>query len=192
MKELLKSPLTLWLFWVFNFLKWRPRKVYLDYMSMAENSTLGRYVRLYKHAHVKNSEIGDYTYIARHSHIENATIGRFCSIGAEVLIGGGMHPTDQKSTHPGFYSGQHYVRFREQFQPFTEYKKVTIGHDVWIGQRSVILDGITIGNGAIIAAGSVVTHNVKPFRIVGGVPASTIGERPVKDEGWYFENTRTK
>jgi acetyltransferase-like isoleucine patch superfamily enzyme len=187
MKELLKSPLTIWIFWVFNFLKWRRRKVMLDYLAMAERSKLGRHVRLYKHAHVKDSVIGDYTYISRNCHIENAVIGKFCSIGADVIIGGGTHPTNRKSTYPGFYSDQHYVRFKTRFDPYPEYKPVTIGHDVWIGQRSVILDGVTIGNGAVIASGSVVSHNVKPFKIVGGVPASTIGEREIRDESWYSD-----
>jgi len=187
MKELLKSPLTLWVFWVFNFLKWKRRKVKLDYLAMVENSRLGKYVKLYKHAHIKHSEVGDFTYISRNCHIENAVIGRFCSIGAEVIIGGGTHPTNQKSTYPGFYSDQHYVKFKTRFSPFQEYKTVYIGHDVWIGQRSVIFDGVKIGNGAIIASGSVVSHDVKAFRIVGGVPASTIGEREVKDDTWYFD-----
>lgn len=187
MKELLKSPLTIWIFWVYNFLKWRRKKVMLDYLALVENSKLGRHVRLYKHAHVKNSEVGDYSYISRYSHIENAVIGRFCSIGADVIIGGGTHPTGLKSTYPGFYSDKHYVRLETRFDPVEEYKTVTIGHDVWIGQRSVILDGVTIGNGAVIAAGSVVSHNVKPFRIVGGVPASTIGEREIQDDTWYMD-----
>lgn len=187
MKELLKSPLTIWIFWVYNFLKWRRKNVILDYMAMVENSKLSKYVRLYKHAHVKNSEVGDYTYISRNCHIENAVIGKFCSIGADVIIGGGTHPINQKSTYPGFYSDKHYVRFETRFDQFNEYKTVTIGNDVWVGQRSIILDGVKIGNGAIIASGSVVSHDVKPFRIVGGVPATSIGERETKDDTWYSD-----
>jgi len=125
--------------------------------------------------------------ISRHCHIENAVIGKFCSIGAEVLIGGGIHPTNQKSTYPGFYSDKHYVRFKTRFESVVEYKTVEIGNDVWIGQRSILLDGVKIGNGAIIASGSMVTHDVKPFRIVGGVPATSIGERAVQDDTWYSD-----
>jgi acetyltransferase-like isoleucine patch superfamily enzyme len=55
--------------------------------------------------------------------------------------------------------------------------KVTIGRDVWIGANSIILPGVTIGNGAIVAGGSVVNKDIPPFAIVGGVPAKIIKER---------------
>lgn len=51
---------------------------------------------------------------------------------------------------------------------------ITIGHDVWIGGNSCVLPGVTIGDGAVIAAGSVVTHDVEPMSVVGGVPARFI------------------
>ena len=52
-----------------------------------------------------------------------------------------------------------------------------MGHDVWIGANVIVLDGIQIGNGAVIAAGAIVTRNVEPYEIVGGVPAKTIKKR---------------
>ena len=61
-------------------------------------------------------------------------------------------------------------------QPFTE-KDVTIGNDVWLGANSVVVAGVTIADGALIAAGSVVTKDVLAYQIVGGVPAKVIGER---------------
>jgi len=54
---------------------------------------------------------------------------------------------------------------------------VTLGNDIWIGMRAMILPGVTIGDGAIVAAGAVVTKDVAPYAIVGGVPAKTIGRR---------------
>ncbi|HBZ8223402.1 TPA: acyltransferase [Escherichia coli] len=57
------------------------------------------------------------------------------------------------------------------------YKSVTIGRDVWIGANCIILPGVTIGEGAVIAAGSVVTKDVNPFSIVGGTPAKLIKMR---------------
>lgn len=62
-------------------------------------------------------------------------------------------------------------------QGYEEYRPVTIGDDVWIGRRVIILPGVTVGNGAIIAAGAVVADDVEPYSIVGGVPAKTIKKR---------------
>jgi virginiamycin A acetyltransferase len=61
--------------------------------------------------------------------------------------------------------------------PIVEYKRITIGNDVWIGARAVILDGITIGDGAIVGACAVVTKDVPPYAVVAGVPARVIRYR---------------
>ena len=57
-------------------------------------------------------------------------------------------------------------------------KKVTIGDCVWIGPNAILLPSITIGEGAVVAAGSVVTHDVAPYTVVGGIPAKKINDRP--------------
>lgn len=62
-------------------------------------------------------------------------------------------------------------------QGYEEYKPVNIGDDIWIGRRVVILPGVTVGRGAIVAAGAVVTRDVEPYSIVGGVPAVIIKSR---------------
>lgn len=59
---------------------------------------------------------------------------------------------------------------------------VIVGNDVWIGTRAILLPGITVGDGAIIGAGCVVTHNVSPYAIVAGVPAKVIGFRYSKEQ----------
>lgn len=76
-----------------------------------------------------------------------------------------------------------------------EYSPITIGNDVWIGARVIIMDGVNIGDGAIIAAGAVVTKDVEPYTIVGGVPAKTIRKRTdassyekyIKSHWWELE-----
>ena len=90
-------------------------------------------------------------------------------IGDRVLIGYNTQILSANHNIPGkkykiFYSGH-------------DYSKVTINDDVWIGANCIILPGVTIGEGAIIAAGSVVTHNVEPYTIVGGTPAKKIKKR---------------
>jgi acetyltransferase-like isoleucine patch superfamily enzyme len=119
------------------------------------------------------------TYIAETTRIGFTHIGAFSSIGPDVLIGGlGQHPTEQLSTHPAFYSarGQSGKTFIST-ENTSELPRTVIGNDVWVGARSIILDGLHIGDGAIIAAGAVVTKSVPPYMIMGGVPARVIRPR---------------
>lgn len=103
-------------------------------------------------------------------------IGRYCSISKGVrFITGGIHPPDWVSTYP----------FRIKFKKPTAYcdglpstnGPIAVGSDVWIGTDALILSGVSIGHGAIIAARAVVTHNVAPYTLVAGVPASVVRER---------------
>lgn len=140
--------------------------------------SFGAYVCIYGTSWLMNSHIGRFTYVvdARISHCD---IGQFCSIGPGSMVGGlGKHPTNRISTHPLFYSsfGQVKLKFLNTF-PIDELPRTTVGNDVWIGARAIILDGVCIGDGAIIAAGAVVTRDVPPYAIVGGVPAKIIKYR---------------
>lgn len=146
---------------------------YVDSTSvLAGNNKLG------KGTHVHGSKIGRHTYVVN-ARIVRSDIGSFCSIGPEVNIGGlGSHPAKWISTHPVFYSTikQSGKTFANK-DLFGELKNNRIGSDVWIGARSLILDGIQIGSGAIVAAGSIVTKDIPPYAIVGGVPATIIKYR---------------
>ena len=131
-----------------------------------------------------NCQVGRYTYFGPRSHLRNCTIGSFCSFGPEILAGLGKHPVDFVSTSPAFYSPFHstsLISFVED-QKFTELLNISIGNDVWIGARVTILDGVKIGDGAIIAAGAVVNQDVPPYAIVGGVPAKIIKMRFTDDQ----------
>lgn len=92
------------------------------------------------------------------------SLGRYVMLAPEVAILGGDHVTDRPGI-PMIFSGRPVV-------PAT-----IIGCDVWIGFRAIINAGVTIGDGAIVAAGAVVTRDVAPYAIVGGVPARVIGRR---------------
>lgn len=148
----------------------------LSYCS--EDVELSEYVRLYGTTTIINARIGKCTYFSN-SKVGSVDIGAFCSIGPGTRVGGlGRHPTDRISTHPVFYSPKRQagISFFND-KSFDEILLSSIGHDVWIGANAVILDGVKVGNGAIIAAGSVVNKNVPPFAIVGGVPARIIRYR---------------
>jgi len=133
-------------------------------------------VRFYGRCVITKSEFGSYTY-ATNARITNSVIGSFCSIGPDTMIGGlGKHPTKYISTSPTFYSDKKQTKIiLGRKTNYEELPRVRVGNDVWIGARVLVLDGVNIGDGAVIAAGSVVDKNVQPYTIVGGVPA-----RPIK------------
>ena len=116
--------------------------------------------------------------------INNCSIGRYCSIGARVDIGLAAHPTDWLSTSTRLYlpavcgwdkyTGK--TNFAQQFLDNVT-KRTIIGNDVWIGSNAVVMGGVVIGDGAIIAANAVVTKDVPPYAVVAGVPARVIRYR---------------
>lgn len=118
-----------------------------------------------------------YSFCGYDCEIINATIGAFCSIANDVRIGGAMHPIEWVSTSPVFYKGRDSVRkkFSEFERPLD--KRTTIGNDVWLGGGSFVKQGVTIGDGAIVGMGAVVTKDVPPYAIVGGNPAKLIRMR---------------
>lgn len=125
-----------------------------------------------------NSTLGDHTYVQKGSTICNAKIGKFCSIAANVTIGPGIHKIDAVSTHPAFYlKDTPLLKVFVKDDLFIPFKLTTVGHDVWIGVNAVLIDGVTIGTGAIIASGAVVTKDVPPYAIFGGIPAKLIRYR---------------
>ncbi len=155
------------------------KKLKIGYMCLVQNTSFGFSNSIYENVTLVNAVLGDLTYVASGTVIRNTTLGKFCSIGPDVLIGLGKHPSNTfVSTHPIFFSirgqAQEVICDRNYFD---EFAPVTIGNDVWIGARAIILDGITIGDGAIIAAGSLVTKDVPPYAIIGGIPAKVIKYR---------------
>jgi acetyltransferase-like isoleucine patch superfamily enzyme len=136
-------------------------------------------VHLLENSIINNSEIHSYTYLGKNCLVQNTSIGKYCSIANEVLIGLGKHPIDLFSTSPLFYRKINLLQISiiNQDADVEEYKPISIGNDVWIGTRVLIMDGVSIGHGAVIAANSVVTKDVPPYAIVGGVPAKIIKYR---------------
>lgn len=138
----------------------------------------------------KNSCFSGYmgygTYMGEECHI-SATVGRYCCIGQHVRTAFGNHPIEEwVSLHPAFFSVSKQANFTYVNENrFAEYSygdesrhtAIKVGNDVWIGDSALIIAGVKIGDGAVIAAGSVVTRDVPPYAIVGGVPAKIIKYR---------------
>ncbi len=128
----------------------------------------------------QNVVVDKFTYYGEDCSFQNVDIGKFCSISSGVIIGIGSHPVNEfVSTYPAFFASNNIgcnISFVHE-QLFQEYKHSVIGNDVWIGRNVIVLDGIKIGNGAIIGAGSVVTKDVLPYSIVAGNPAKIIRYR---------------
>jgi acetyltransferase-like isoleucine patch superfamily enzyme len=183
MKALLKNPFTLWLKWLwFKCSLERQHSgnaLNIGYMAFLKTCKIGYSNKVYDHSILTNVELGDFTYVAADCFINNTKIGKFCSIGQDVKCGLGMHPSETfVSTHPVFYStlrqcGTTFVKENK----FDEYAPVEIGNDVWIGASAIIRDGVKIGDGAIVGAGSVVVSDVPAYGIVGGIPAKLIRYR---------------
>ena len=144
-----------------------------------KESSLAANTHILENCEVSRSRINEYSYVGKNSIIQNAEIGKFCSIAREVFIGLGTHPIDEFSTSTLFYRRKNTfgIELMDRDLEFEEYRKTEIGNDVWIGARAMILDGVKIGHGAIIAAHAVVTKDVPPYAIVGGVPARIIKYR---------------
>jgi acetyltransferase-like isoleucine patch superfamily enzyme len=147
--------------------------------------------KIYPNSRVYASCIGRGSYVGPNSALPRTKIGRYCSIGPEVLVLAGTHPLDERmSTHPCFYSLVKQAGFTyAEEQSYDEFlfsdpeRKyyVEIGSDVWIGARVIIVGGVRIGHGAVIAAGSVVTKDVPDYAVVGGVPAKQLRLRFEED-----------
>ena len=181
--NIFKNPLTIWLSWLFFKLYWEckylNKKLSIGYLAQFTKCHFNRFNTLYSEAWLNNVKLGDFTYVGEKSRLMNTSIGKFSSVGPEVLSGLGMHPSRNfVSTHPIFFSRlmQAQISFAPNFY-FDEYAPIKIGNDVWIGARAIIMDGITIGDGSIVAAGAVVTKDVPPYAIVCGVPAKVLRYR---------------
>lgn len=136
------------------------------FKSCGKNFFIGMLARIQQPQAItigNNVRFNDYAWIAANENGGGITVGNNTIIGPRVMIHTGNHVYKNK-TLPIFKQGY-------KFEP------INIMEDVWIGSNVSILQGVTIGKGAIVAAGSVVTKNVEEFSIVGGIPANKIGMR---------------
>ena len=139
------------------------------------------------HKRRKKYDIGEHCYMCNTTLVFNAKIGKYCSIANHAIIGLGSHPITTLTTSPFIYSrdkvqliGDILVDEKDLYvaPPNSKSRNLTeIGNDVWIGLRAIIMPGVKIGDGAVVAAGAIVTHDVPPYAVVAGVPARIVKYR---------------
>lgn len=115
---------------------------------------------------------------------DKLVIGKFCSIacGAKFLFNSANHTQTSLSTYPfAIFFDEWGLRMQDVADAWDNKGDIVIGSDVWIGYEAVILAGVTVGHGAIIGTCAVVTKDVPPYTIVGGVPAKPIRKRFADD-----------
>ncbi|MDO4965124.1 MAG: CatB-related O-acetyltransferase [Lachnospiraceae bacterium] len=140
-----------------------------------------------RNVYLTNVCLGFGSYIGRNSKASNMRVGKYTSIGCDFRTILGSHPLDTfVSTHPGFYTKDSI--FPASYAKENTYEEnvytdkengyqVEIGNDVWIGASVAVLQGVHIGDGACIGAGSLVTKDVEPYAVYAGVPAKKIKMR---------------
>ena len=144
---------------------------------------LGQFTDVAARVVMAECKLGDYSYLSRNAEAIYADIGKFCCIAASVRINAVNHPMHRVSQHNITYRPNEYFLFAKVDKEFREWRRdaqVIIGNDVWIGHGAIIMPGVKIGHGAVVAAGAVVTKNVEPYAVVGGVPAKRIKWRFTK------------
>lgn len=144
------------------------------------NSTFGSFVEIGKGSRVAQSSFGDYSYCDRFADIANARIGKFANIAAFSRIGATDHPLHTASLHHFLYRSDDYWDDADRDADFFAHRSsrvATIGHDTWIGAGAMVKPEVTLGDGAVVAAGAVVTKDVAPYTIVAGTPAKVLRKR---------------
>ncbi len=129
---------------------------------------------------IVNSTFEAYAYCDRFSDISNTSVGRFSNLAAMTRIGPTDHPFPHAAQHHFLYRSSYYWGDAEDDPDFftaRAARRTTLGADCWIGHGAIIKPEVTVGIGAIVASGAVVTKNVSPFMIVAGCPATSIRAR---------------
>lgn len=138
-------------------------------------------------------KVGDYSYyddtehaeefetrnVLYHFGTEKLIIGKFCALATDVkfIMNGANHRRDGASTYPFPIFGEDWGEHMNLALDVPSPGDTVVGDDVWIGRGAIIMPGVNIGSGSIIATGSVVTKDVPPYSVVGGNPAKLIKQR---------------
>jgi phosphonate metabolism protein (transferase hexapeptide repeat family) len=147
---------------------------------MVVESQFGLYCEVGEGSRVLHSTFEDYAYCDRLADIANTTVGKFANIAALTRIGPTDHPYRNASLHHFLYRSSYYWDDAEddpEFFAARQSRRTVIGPDTWLGHGVIVKPEVTIGAGAIIASGAVVTKDVPPYMIMAGLPATPLRPR---------------
>lgn len=155
----------------------KPDQPFIHDGCQITDSTFGAYTEIGAGSRVAHSSLGDYSYCDRSCDIANAEIGKFANIASFVRIGATDHPLETASCHHFLYRSAEYwddAKVDEDWFAKRKARVARLGHDTWLGHNAMIKPEISIGHGAVIASGAIVTKDVAPYTIVAGNPAKVI------------------
>lgn len=144
------------------------------------DARFGKYVEIGRGSRIAHSYFDDYAYCDRYADIANATVGKFANIAAFVRIGATDHPMDKASLHHFHYRAADYFDDADDDADWFAHRqsrRAVIGHDTWLGHGAQVRPEVTIGHGAVVAGGAIVTRDVAPYMIVAGIPAVPLRAR---------------
>jgi acetyltransferase-like isoleucine patch superfamily enzyme len=157
---------------------------------------------------LRNCTMGAFSIVQTTAGVYPCKIGRYAGIGEQSTVGPGEHPVNWLSTHPFAFTRPNILPYFYKLPEFAqlaptnakpnEFKfplYTTVGHDAWVCANSFVKRGVTIGHGAIVAAGAVVTKDVPPYAVVGGSPGKIMRmrfpdkliERLLQFQWWQYD-----
>ncbi|MGJ8590708.1 MAG: chloramphenicol acetyltransferase [Yoonia sp.] len=148
------------------------------------DATFGAFVEIGRSTRLAHSHFDDYAYCDRYCDIANAAVGKFPNIAAFVRIGATDHPMDKASLHHFHYRSGDYFDDADHDAAWFDHRRTrraVIGHDTWLGHGAQVRPEVTIGHGAVVAGGAIVTKDVAPYMIVAGIPAVPLRARFPQD-----------
>ncbi len=152
--------------------------------AIVKNSRMGAWTMVGQRSEVFASDLLDYAYLVKDVEVFNAEVGKFANVASSVRINPTNHPMWRATLHHFAYrSISHFMADDddEEVMNWRSQYRVVIGPDVWIGHGAILMPGVSVGTGAIIGSGSVVTKNVADYTIVAGNPARIIRRRVTED-----------
>lgn len=174
--------------------------------SKVRGAKIAKNVKIGSHCNIQRGRVSSFSYVGDYCELPQVEIGKFCSIATHVTLAAGNHPMSYVSTSPYTYSTirnsftKKQLYAQEFFYTDENHKYLgKIGNDVWIGTGATLVCGskaLNIGDGAVIAAGAVVTKDVPPYAVVAGCPARILKYRFPKEticrlekEQWWDKDT---